>query len=106
MRYFYTIILYLLSSLLFYSCSDEQRIKDEGKFAAVYVDLLINEETYSGDSLKLKTGQQEVFNKYNTNYKEYKATMDYYNKDPERWRDFFTEVDEYYKRINTKPKSH
>ncbi len=103
MRYFYTIIFYLLSSFLFYSCSNEKRISDEEKFAAVYVDLLINDETNPGDSVKIKAGQLKIFEKYNTSYKEYKATIDYYNKDPERWRDFFTKVNEYYEKVSSKP---
>lgn len=103
MKYLITIIFYLSSSLLFISCSDDKTIKDEEKFAKVYIDLLISEEQNRSDSLKIKSGQENIFKKYGVSQKQYEATINYYNQNPERWREFFTKVDDYFNKIENKP---
>jgi hypothetical protein len=105
MKYSFVIFFFLSSAFLFMNCSDERTINDKEKFAKIYVDLLINEEQNRTDSLKLKTGKEDIFKKYGVNQNQYNATIDYYNKDPERWRDFFTKVNAYFDKIANKPKS-
>jgi hypothetical protein len=104
MKYFITIVFYLSSSFLFISCSDDKTIKDEEKFIKVYVDLLINEEQNRSDSLKIKMGKENIFKKYNITQNQYEATINYFNRDPERWREFFTKADDYLNKIENKPK--
>ncbi|MCX6151913.1 MAG: DUF4296 domain-containing protein [Ignavibacteriales bacterium] len=95
----------LFSSFLFLTCSDEKVIMDEEKFASIYVDLLINQEKNRGDTSKVKLEQNKIFTKYQVNRKQYEATLEYYHKDPERWRDFFVKVNNYYNRIDKGSKS-
>jgi hypothetical protein len=105
MKYFFIIIFYLSSSFLFLSCADDKTINDEEKFAKVYVDLLINEEQNHSDSLKIKSGRDNIFKKYGITQNQYEATINYYNEDPERWREFFVKVNDYFGKIEIKPKS-
>lgn len=74
------------------SCSDRKVIKDDEKFAAFYVDLLIASEKSSGDINVVKSERQKVFAKYDISLEEYKATLNYYSEKPERWKDFFDKV--------------
>lgn len=74
------------------SCSDRKVIKDDEKFAAFYVDLLIASEKSSGDVNVVKSERQKIFAKYDISPEEYKATLNYYSEKPERWKDFFDKV--------------
>jgi predicted ribosome quality control (RQC) complex YloA/Tae2 family protein len=105
MKYFFIIILYIASSFLYLSCSDEKIIKDEEKFAAIYVNLLINEETNRRDSLKLKSEEEKIFKKNKATRAQFEETLKYYNEKPERWREVFELIDEYYDKIQMETKS-
>lgn len=74
------------------SCSDRKVIKDDEKFAAFYVDLLISSEKNSGDVNLVKSERQKIFAQYDITLEEYKATLNYYSEKPERWKEFFDRV--------------
>lgn len=74
------------------SCSERKVIKDDEKFAAFYVDLLISSEKNSGDINRVKSERQKIFSKYDISPEEYKATLSYYSEKPERWKEFFDKV--------------
>lgn len=80
----------LLISL--YSCSDQKVIRDEEKFAAFYVDLLISSEKSSGDLNLVKAERQKIFAKYDITMEQFKATLNYYSEKPDRWKEFFDKV--------------
>ena len=96
----FIIIFYLFSFFLLQSCTDDNTIQDK-----VYVDLLINEEQNRNDSLKINSGKEIIFKRYGVTQKQYEATIEYYNQDPERWKEFFDDVNNYYNQIEKKPKS-
>lgn len=101
----FIIIFYLFSFFLLQSCTDDNTIQDKEKFAKVYVDLLINEEQNRNDSLKINSGKEIIFKRYGVTQKQYEATIEYYNQNPERWKEFFDDVNNYYNQIEKKPKS-
>lgn len=74
------------------SCSDRKVIKDDEKFAAFYVDLLISSEKNSGDLNVVRSERQKIFTRYDISMDEYKATLNYYSEKPERWKEFFDRV--------------
>jgi len=105
MKYFFIILLYISSSFLYLSCSDERIIKDKEKFASIYVNLLINEETNRGDSLKIKTAEEKIFKKNKVTRAQFEETVKYYNERPERWREVFELIDEYNNKIQKETNS-
>ncbi|HEX2867480.1 MAG TPA: DUF4296 domain-containing protein [Ignavibacteriales bacterium] len=74
------------------SCSDQKVIKDDEKFAAFYVDLLLSSEKNSGDINMVRSERQKIFARYDISMEEYKATLNYYSEKPERWKEFFDRV--------------
>ncbi|MGE5400120.1 MAG: DUF4296 domain-containing protein [Ignavibacteriales bacterium] len=84
------ILLILLLSVS--ACSDQKVIKDQDKFAALYVDLLFSMEKNNGNDDKLKEGREKVYQQYSVTAEQYKATLDYYSEKPERWKEFFEKV--------------
>ena len=72
------------------SCSDEKVI-DEDKFILVYADLIIAQDT-SKSSAETDSIKQLVFSRHNITDNEYENTIDYYNRDPERWEEFFNKA--------------
>lgn len=92
MKRFVTI--FVVSAALWVSaCSDGKVIKDEQKAASLYVDLLVAMEQNRGtDTLKLKQARKKVYSKYDVTEDEFKATLEYYNGNKERWDSFFENV--------------
>lgn len=93
----YGAMLLLLLSLLT-GCSKNTPIKDEGKFASVYVDILVSMEKNRGDMKAIENARQKIFAQYDTSEEQYKATLEYYNQNPEKWKEFYTKVND---RINS-----
>ena len=98
--FFQLAVLFLLPG-----CSQNNNI-DEDKFVKVYTDILVAQDTlkaavYNFDSLKTA-----VFKRYGITGKDYNSTIDYYNKDPQRWEKFFNKVTEYVEKLrdNSIPK--
>ena len=54
--------------------------------------MLIMQDTMSFKSSEIK---EKVLAQYNIDSSDYKKTIDYYNNEPERWKDFFTKAEAY-----------
>jgi hypothetical protein len=77
--------------LLFFSCSKEKIITQD-KLVQIYSDMLIAQDTVSLSSAGLDSLREAVLKKYNVTDELYKKTLDYYNRDSDRWEDFFNKV--------------
>jgi predicted patatin/cPLA2 family phospholipase len=69
-------------------CSND-RILDKDKFVKVYTDLVIAHDTIPQKTANFDSVKQAVFNKYGITSGQYDSTVNYYNKDVERWQSFF-----------------
>jgi hypothetical protein len=88
--------------LLFVSCKDKTVI-DEEEFAKLYYNVLLTQEKFNSDSTLLKKEQDKVFQKFGITEKQYYSTLATYNKDPERWRNFFEYLKSYTDTLQKKP---
>jgi hypothetical protein len=86
-----TILITLVFLLLSFECSKEKIIKED-KFVSIYSDMLIAQDTVLLTSVGVDSLRQAVFKKYNVTQELYKATLDYYNRDTDRWETFFDKV--------------
>lgn len=77
--------------IFIYACSDNKRIKED-TFTDFYTDLVIAQDTTQGGYDELKSIREELFNKYKITSEQYEETIDYYNSDPRRWKNFFDKV--------------
>lgn len=77
--------------IIFYSCSDSKRIKEE-TFTELYTDLVIAQDTTYGGYEELNAIRNELYKKYNVTEAQYEETINYYNSDPRRWKIFFDKV--------------
>lgn len=95
MEYRITLIILLFTGL--FGCG--KRLSSEislDKFAAIYIDLkLSNASTQSADSL-MKTSDKEILNrilqKHNVTPEQIQMTIDNYNKDAAKWKEFYENV--------------
>jgi len=81
----------LLSIVLFISCEEKPPV-EENKFVKVYAELISAPDSISVDSTKYYEYKKEVFSDFNLTEKDYEQTIEFYNKDPKRWEDFFNKV--------------
>ncbi|MEJ2615524.1 MAG: DUF4296 domain-containing protein [Ignavibacteriaceae bacterium] len=84
--------LYILSLTflaLFISNCTNGRILDEDKFVKVYTDLVIAHDTIPEKTVSFDSVKQAVFNRYGITEGQYDSTVNYYNKNVERWQSFF-----------------
>ncbi|MFZ0455447.1 MAG: DUF4296 domain-containing protein [Ignavibacteriaceae bacterium] len=88
MKYNFYILSFTFLSLFIISCS-KNKILDEDKFVKVYTDLVIAHDTIPGKTASFDSVKYAVFNKYGISAGQYDTTVDYYNKDVERWQSFF-----------------
>lgn len=98
------LLLLFIISVFFIGCRNEDIVEDENKFAAIYVDLVIVNETYQGDSLLINSRTDSVFNAHGVTEKQYRSTIEYYQQDPERWEQFFEKADSYLREKKKKNK--
>lgn len=75
---------------------------EENKFIRIYTDIIIARDTASVEPKNDKKILKGVFSRYNVTEKEYRETIDYYNKNPERWRKFFTKAIRYADQLKKK----
>lgn len=83
------------------SCS-EKEILPEDKFIEIYVDLLVTQDTLSGESVSIDSVKNVILNKYNTSDSVYRNTVDYYNESTERWEEFFSKALKYVEKLKAK----
>jgi len=62
---------------------------DEDKFAKIYAEMIIAQDTATFAPNNFKPVQDTIFKRYGVTRSEYTATVDSYNKDPEKWEKFF-----------------
>lgn len=92
MKYYspYWFLFFFIFSFLV-SCSNESPIEEE-KFVKIYTDILILQDTTFTSSDSLKIFKEEIFSRYGIDSLAYSNTINYYNKEPERWEGFFNKV--------------
>ena len=88
MKINFYILSFIFLSLFIASCSKD-RILDEDKFVKVYTDLVIANDTIPEKTANFDSVKQAVFNKYGITAGQYDSTVNYYNKNVERWQNFF-----------------
>ena len=96
----YTFIpLYLILFLI--SCSNDKKI-NEDKFVKIYTDLVIAHDTMQTNATALDSLKQKILKKYEVTPGQYNYTVDYYNKDIERWEKFFNKATAYIDSLGSK----
>ena len=65
--------------------------------------MLIAQDTVTLSSAGLDSLREAVFNKYNVTEELYKATLNYYDQDSERWESFFDKVIAHVENLKKKP---
>lgn len=85
------IFLLFLISLFLGGCVKDQKIKEE-TLIKVYADLVIARESLAADSLSFTNEQKVIFTRYNVTQKLYIKTLDFYKKNPDKWKSFFEKV--------------
>jgi len=85
----------IMVSVFFIGCRNDDIVEDENKFAAVYVDLVIVNEKYQGDTLLINSKSDSVYKAHGITGDQYKSTIDYYQENPERWKQFFDKAESY-----------
>lgn len=94
----------LLSIVLFISCEEKPTI-EENKFVKVYAKLISAQDSISVDSAKFFEYKKKVFSDFNLTEKDYEQTVEFYNKDPKRWEDFFNKVVKHIEAIDDSSKT-
>ncbi len=89
---FLFLTIFLASISYISSGCSESKIIEEEKFIKIYTDILIAENTVSGTAFSNETILKRTLKKYNVTLDEYKATIQYYNQDSERWQKFFAKA--------------
>lgn len=87
-KFYYTLFLVLIISI---ACEEKPPI-DEKKFVILYSNLISAPDSISVDNLKFKEYKQKVFSEFGFTQKQYEKTVEFYNKDPEKWEEFFRKV--------------
>lgn len=86
-----TQLLLIIVGFIFFSCGDGGRISED-KFVDLYTDIVIAQESGRSSYEEMREVRLELYKKYNITEDEYKLTLDYYNQDPRRWKEFFDKV--------------
>jgi len=92
-------IKYIFAVLLFFflliDCAKKENFSlppQEKKFAKIYTELLKLKQKFSTDSTAFIDSSRAILQKYHFTYEEYKQSLAYFNKKPERWEVFYKEV--------------
>ena len=99
MKFFFYI--FFLTFLLISGCSND-RILNEEKFVKVYTDLVIAHDTITEKTTNFDSVKQAVFKKYGITAGQYDSTVNYYNKDVDRWQSFFKTATAYIDTLRSK----
>ena len=91
---FYILFFIIPVSINFTGCGNK-KIIDEDKFVRIYTELIIAKDTSNSIPTKKNGLLEKVLARYNVSEKQYKETIDYYNRDPEKWRKFFQKAISY-----------
>ena len=91
----------IILSGLVSGCS-KTKILNEDKFMKVYVDLVIAQDTINVPAAKFDSVKTVVFKLNGITGEDYNATINYYNKDPQKWQKFFIKTTDYVDRLRRK----
>ena len=89
------VFLFLLCTVSFINGCSGDNIISEDKFVKIYSDLIIAQDTVSSRMKNNQELRKEILSRYNVTEAQYKATVDFYNKNPNQWEEFFTKVTAY-----------
>ncbi len=93
------IIYFSFPILIILSGCSKKNILSENKFVKVYADIIIAQDTTGLKNASIDSLKEIVFKKHNITAKEYEATIDFYNQDPEKWQNFFNKAVAYVKEL-------
>lgn len=85
------IIFLFLLSLTLVDCKSNYRI-EENNFVNLYADLLIAKEIHRGNDSGFIKARDSIYASYNVNHFMVEKTLEYYNSDTEKWKQFFEKV--------------
>jgi predicted ATP-binding protein involved in virulence len=103
-KYYKLILIQVLaiSAILLSGCS--KKTVDEDKFAKIYAEMIIAQDTANYAPNNFKPVQDTILKRYGVNRTEYTATVEAYNKDPQKWEKFFDKAISYVETLR-KPKN-
>lgn len=90
------LILFIIS-VFFAGCRNDDIVDDENKFAAVYVDLVMVNEQFQGDTTVIHAKTDSIFRTHGVTEEQYRTTLKYYEENPEKWKEFFQRAESYLK---------
>ncbi len=94
-------LFFLLTAIVILPGCSKSRVISEDKFMKVYVDLVVAQDTSNAPIAKFDSVKAIVFKRNDITKEEYDATIDYYNKDPQKWQDFFRKTTMYVNKLRT-----
>jgi len=95
-------ILLFASFILLSGCSKEKIIKED-TFVLVYTDLVIAQDSLSADSTGFEKEKLNIFSKYKVNKELYLHTLEFYKKNPEKWKVLFDKIISYLRQKEKQP---
>jgi hypothetical protein len=82
----------LLLVLTLITGCNQNKIIDEDKFIVIYSDLIIAKDTTSSQLQSSDAILKKILARNKIELADYKATVDYYNQDSQRWESFFSKT--------------
>ncbi len=83
--------LLLVLALLLPACSEKPPVPEE-KFVDFYINLQLLDARYGNDAALQKTKADSLMKAFSISHEILDSTMAWYGKRPDRWQEFFTEV--------------
>ena len=88
---FISLTILLLNLALITGCN-QNKIIDEDKFIVIYSDLIIAKDTTSSQIHSSDAILINILARNKIELADYKATVQYYNEDSQRWESFFSKT--------------
>ncbi|NWF49222.1 MAG: DUF4296 domain-containing protein [Ignavibacteriaceae bacterium] len=82
-------LFFVLFVVIFAASCDKEEAIPEDEFVVVFTDLIIANDTADFNKTNRLEVKKAVLKKHNITEEQYKRTLDFYNKDPEKWKEFF-----------------
>ena len=95
-------LIIFISILLILPGCTKNKVMSEDKFMKVYVDLVVAQDTSNAPIAKFDSVKAIVFKRNGITSKDYKETINYYNKDPQKWQDFFRKTTMYVDKLRSR----
>lgn len=96
-----TFVLTFFLAAFLSNCS-ENKVIDEDKFIKIYTDLIIAQDSIDTNYGNLDSIRSVILKKYNIQQEQYESTIEYYNQNPERWKNFFEKAIAYLETLKSK----